>query len=551
MQPDVAVQEAVQTFEQNAVRSRRTIISVYEENPTAFLARCVPTLRNGVDSPGGQFLVAYLLGLGVLREPVCSGQLLTTAEAGAVLRVAKRVDPTVDINWIRELSCENNMVASLARLLEVLVESSRSSRLLPLLTQMLRHPDRFVQSKAALLIGRLTQNAQWVRERLEDPDPRVQANVIEGLWGEQDEEAKQVFRDAQFNQHSRVRGNAAVGLYLAGDPESLAQILTMAKSSDANERATGLWAIGYTADPRFLPFLAEQISRAGEGNKAGLFAAIRAARQRRDTTLANRSLRIHVSAATRTVEGLRRIRFSVVTTDHLPMDTSRLLATHVHVAEDGHNTFDYSVAPLAPPAAIHVGILIPAALREDIGDNLSTLTGFHRPADHWGCAWYGPGQRSIECRYTKSQDDIKRSLTDSNATCALDAGLINLFSAAAHHRQILLVGAESTSLPDLNGMLERAKAASATVHTLLPDATGQSTVLQFEALARETGGFALRRDSDDQIVSQIENVLGSILASVDLEYRPSHDDDNDFPETRIQIFSPLGHAEATTFLRVA
>ena len=46
----------------------------------------------------------------------------------------------------------------------------------------LKHLEGRVRSKLTLMIGRLTGDPQWLRTQLEDENPRVRANAIEGVW---------------------------------------------------------------------------------------------------------------------------------------------------------------------------------------------------------------------------------------------------------------------------------------------------------------------------------------------------------------------------------
>jgi hypothetical protein len=66
------------------------------------------------------------------------------------------------------------------RLLDILHVISPGPRLIG---HLAHHPDERVASKAAMKIGHRLRNRNWVYVQLEPPDPRIRANVVEGLWG--------------------------------------------------------------------------------------------------------------------------------------------------------------------------------------------------------------------------------------------------------------------------------------------------------------------------------------------------------------------------------
>ncbi len=147
-----------------------------------------------------------------------------------------------------------------SRILEVVAAVSSCIRIQPLLPTLLRHPEVRVRSKVALILGRLNQNVQWLEDRLAEADPRVRANAVESMWGAGSQQARNLFRLAAEDEHQRVVANAAIGLHRAGDLEATRIVQRMAAAHDARFRASGLWAMGESQDPRFLPMLAEIVA---------------------------------------------------------------------------------------------------------------------------------------------------------------------------------------------------------------------------------------------------------------------------------------------------
>ena len=144
------------------------------------------------------------------------------------------------------------------RLLEILSAISSQIRVV-VIGSLLNHPDQRVRSKAALLVGHANQNANWVQQRMLDPDARVRSNAIESLWGADPNEARRVFLKALDDSNNRVIGNALVGLHLMKEPDCVGRIIAMSKHADAKFRQTAVWVMRRTEDPAFLPVLSELV----------------------------------------------------------------------------------------------------------------------------------------------------------------------------------------------------------------------------------------------------------------------------------------------------
>jgi hypothetical protein len=116
----------------------------------------------------------------------------------------------------------------------------------------LKHLEGRVRSKLTLMVGRLTRDPHWLRQQLEDENPRVRANAIEGLWDVRAEGLEELLRSALHDPHHRVAANAALALHKIGDVSAAVSLCAMLRHSDSMFRRAALWAIGQTCDPRFL-----------------------------------------------------------------------------------------------------------------------------------------------------------------------------------------------------------------------------------------------------------------------------------------------------------
>ena len=95
-------------------------------------------------------------------------------------------------------------------------------------------------------MGRSNRSAMWVQSRMGDADPRLRANAVEGLWGVETEEARELMLAALHDASNRVVGNALYGLYAMGESVSLAETIKLAAHPLPVFRATAAWVMGET-----------------------------------------------------------------------------------------------------------------------------------------------------------------------------------------------------------------------------------------------------------------------------------------------------------------
>jgi hypothetical protein len=321
-------------------------------------------LRESVDGPAAQFMLAILLRQTDAMKILCSPEIFTVEQSEALLLQAKALDPQAEVNLaklVSKLPCQTGSQGDGAtRLLAVLEHSTAPETTMPALRQLLRSPDARVRSKAVLLIGRINHNSQWAK--LNDPqqDARVSANAIESLWGMDSSSAKSAFRDATTDPRPRVACNAAIGLYRAGDMEGATELFRLSRKEEEAFRASAAWGMGHSRDPRFLPRLATL----AEDTKAAVRrAAVPAAARIRENMrrlneagslplqiqTAQRSgnehdLLIHVEDSGRQTCGIRAVEFVVWNGD--------ALVERFRMREISHTPpVVYQLSFTAPPAA--------------------------------------------------------------------------------------------------------------------------------------------------------------------------------------------------------
>jgi hypothetical protein len=135
------------------------------------------------------------------------------------------------------------------RALEILDAISVGNRLVITVSHLTGHSDPMLRSKAVAFIGRRVRDLGWAKAHLSESDPRVQANLIESLWGQVSDECAEVLLQFSKSANNRVAGNAAHGLYLIGHEKAVDCIRSMTENPQSAFRITAAWLIGKSADP--------------------------------------------------------------------------------------------------------------------------------------------------------------------------------------------------------------------------------------------------------------------------------------------------------------
>jgi len=154
------------------------------------------------------------------------------------------------------------------------------------LVNLLRSPDPHVRSKAATLYGRTSHNAEWVRSRLGETDPRVRANAVESLWGEDSDAARAVLKEASRDRHHRVAANAWIGLDQIGAKDVIPNLKRMAEAEDPMARAAAAFAMGRTGHAEFKPVLEKMLKDSSPHARSQALRALVRIRKRLEAMVA-------------------------------------------------------------------------------------------------------------------------------------------------------------------------------------------------------------------------------------------------------------------------
>ncbi|MGP8001104.1 MAG: HEAT repeat domain-containing protein, partial [Streptosporangiaceae bacterium] len=192
-----------------AAGNQRIVEELLENDPELFYRGVIEALRAREPSRGLRFLVGLLIANDLLESLLCEVSL-DVEEAAAAVRMAIQIDPGVELSLARHLAdgvtigTHPLLAANAPRVLAILARVSDGARILPSLARLLHSTDADLRSKAALIMGRSNRSAMWVQSRMGDADPRLRANAVEGLWGVETEEARELMLAALHDASNRV-----------------------------------------------------------------------------------------------------------------------------------------------------------------------------------------------------------------------------------------------------------------------------------------------------------------------------------------------------------
>ncbi len=418
------ISQAVEAFAEHDPASKKLLDQLSSADPLKFFAAGFHVVATARSSAGSQYLVLLLakdkrLGNWLLDPKAC-----TLKEATAVAGVAAdaRVHLQATFEMALNKALQNQASAAngdrILRILNLLEAIGSQSCWNSFQVELMAYPDKVVRSKAALLIGRSSKNADWIVRRLLDRDPRVQANAVESLWGLDGAETKQHFLEALKSKNNRVFGNAALGLYRLGDPTIIHVLLEATQHPEPLFRLSALWAIGQTQDPRFLPALALQFKAAQGKLRLAVAGAMSRIRQREQSGVKAIALQMDIGPAAMEPSGKRRL---VVTLSCRPAkNLSGLKATEFMIWENGSPVEDYHVRLVAPTDHVVTGFIAPWSetpndpFEKAVREGLQQCLSMKRSDDLWRVDRYGLGE--APSTHEKPADESRLPYDDSVVT---------------------------------------------------------------------------------------------------------------------------------------
>ena len=230
--------------------------------PVIFAPVAVSMLLTASETAGFRYLAMLLVKQPTLFKQLSNPFLFTRPQAVVLSRRLMSVDPSLDVRFARQLPARNGSTddtidgQAAERALDILDEISLGKRVVPILSHLTRHPDAKISSKATLLVGKRVQNVAFAKRVMQEgTDPRVRANAIEAVWGNDSPVVQDLFWECVEDRHNRVVGNAMVGLYLAGEEKVEGVVTRFAQDYKPEFRMTSAWTMGRIGNADYIPTL--------------------------------------------------------------------------------------------------------------------------------------------------------------------------------------------------------------------------------------------------------------------------------------------------------
>jgi hypothetical protein len=164
--------------------------------------------------------------------------------------------------------------AVISRALEILDVVAPGCVFSSVLRPVLRNCDPQVLSKCALMIAKREDNLDWAERFLGHEDPRLRANIVEGLWENRGPAVHRLYIRAARDFHHRVVGNAAYGLHLIAAPEFLPVLESMQQNPKPMFRSAASWVIRKIGDPEMRSLLKPLIQDENTDVRRGAFRTL-------------------------------------------------------------------------------------------------------------------------------------------------------------------------------------------------------------------------------------------------------------------------------------
>lgn len=229
-----------------------------EEDPVVFCTVALKMLRAAGAFPARESLARVLLESDVLLAPLCDPLSFSKAKALTLASLYITIQPQLAAHILERMlstaGAAGGALSGLAaeRAIEIIAATGDPSQLEEGLCLLLDHVNPRIRSKIGLLIAQARPDAQWVGQRIVmEPDARLRANLIEGLWHSDNQEAREVLWDAAGDADNRVVANALLGLAFLGETEALKLIRRMTTHPQPLFRASGAWAMGESGESSF------------------------------------------------------------------------------------------------------------------------------------------------------------------------------------------------------------------------------------------------------------------------------------------------------------
>ena len=567
------IAQSVSDFERNPTAAAQALRETLAMDRDAFAESALPLLKAGVGGPGGRYLTTLLVQSDLLIGKLCDTSALTLAEAISMAKHVAQIEPLLDVRLADKLLKPGDSPGTrldgqaAERAMEVLDAISDGTRVVPILSHMVRHPNERLRSKAVLLIGRRVRSAKWSMQYVAEADVRVQANAVEALWGLEDGELLEPLRGLIKSTNNRVAGNAAIALYRMHDTAVIEEIRALATHEAASFRATGAWVMGNTADPRFLPALASLLIDPSPQVRTTAFRAILRTKRAKSDSMRAGGIDMRLLNASSQPDGLCCLSTVITNEKGKPREGIQPVCFIVWEDDRASDSFVVREQSGQEVRVIGFGIAsgsgIPDTALEKAASAIAECAKIKRSFDYWGVTkltaaaqatpWDAavldkpPALDTNVVRFTMKTSQVVADLAPSRAS-RTEHGILDAFSSlltsikaiSGQRHMILLAGTGFPADFDVEPLIAAASKVKTAIH-IVGLAPAQSANALKE-ICRLSGGNYFHAASEEELGAAFDTACRAILHRYEVLFRP-RGNAGEIPAVRLELCTPEGHAE--------
>jgi HEAT repeat protein len=390
------------------------------------------------------------------------------------------------------------------------------------------------------------------------------------LWGSDTDGSRAVYWTALGDDNDRVVGNAILALYRLGDPASIQLLLQLIAHPEISFRMTGVWAMGETGDPRFMPMLARMITEQVREVRANAFRSMAKIKKAIAARTAGASFNVMLGPLRRARDSW--VEFIAAVRSASGVQPPELNFTNFALWEDSKLVREYTVRQRGKQEPVAVAIGMPRILdrysteQEIQQDAADQGLRYKRQQDVWTVLKYvtvdpehevsaataaamTPADEdlsSLRMRFTRNPDAIAAAIAKPGTRLACAANLCQTARCLiawvrqmnAARNVILICQSPADSLGrDVREQIEAAEAASVAVHIISP---WPSETMQ--ELCSRTQGMLLVPANQEGIPDALEAMCASLLNSYDVRYKPENEVAS---KLRLQVYTATTIGEAS------
>lgn len=260
--PGAQVELLLQNYDADPKSASRGLLSRCEENPSLFFGAAFRWLASAsARNAATRFVAAMAIEEGRLAPLFEEREALSLEEGKLLIQRFTEGKPGSECALLEKylpLVKDGALPDGLFLLLDVIAAIDDVGRTNSLLVRFLRSPNPRVRSKVAESLLKITNSAETATSLLADPDDRVRANVIEGLWVQaHSAPVLQLLREHAESPVPRIALNALIGLCRGGESRATSRIAELAMLPNPPMQRAAVWAMGHLAFKEFIPPLRE------------------------------------------------------------------------------------------------------------------------------------------------------------------------------------------------------------------------------------------------------------------------------------------------------